>query len=499
MRPIYKLLFVISSLAIINTFIYITFAGGIGFPLDDAWIHQVYARNIGTLGEMSFNPGQLSSGSTAPAWTMLLSLSYLMGIHPILWAYFWGVFFAIGTALVSIKLSKRYFGAKSSDWLVGIICILEWHMAWAALSGMEISLFTFLTLIYLWLLDRGTHPSVFGLLAGLLFWVRPEGLLLAALYSIPWLCLRPNYRKMIESAVIFIFSFSVIVGPLIIFNNRMGSSIFPNTVYAKYMQFGYPWSLYKTGKYYIELMLFFIRGPLMLLIPLVAITVYQLQKKIKIRITYPLIWAFALVIPQSVALPQIYHNGRYLIPIIPLVIIFGLAGLDWMSNRFNQWKFFWLTYKVLIVVMVIVLSVNGVSTFSLLNRLLETQHGEIGQWINIHTPPGTIIATHDIGLIGYYSHRTIVDLAGLITPEVIPFLHDQYGMAEICKRYKVEYLAVFTPSYETLLRELDAYLVFSPSSAGELRKMGLVPIELWAVPSQVNVTNYYSKTLVTPK
>ena len=33
-----------------------------------------------------------------------------------------------------------------------------------------------------------------------------------------------------------------------------------------------------------------------------------------------------------------------------------------------------------------------------------------------------MIATPDIGAIGYFSDRRVVDLAGLVTPEMVPFL-----------------------------------------------------------------------------
>ena len=33
-----------------------------GFPLDDAWIHQTYARNLAETGQLAYLPGQPSAG-----------------------------------------------------------------------------------------------------------------------------------------------------------------------------------------------------------------------------------------------------------------------------------------------------------------------------------------------------------------------------------------------------------------------------------------------------
>ena len=50
-----------------------TFAG---YPLDDAWIHQTYARNWAETGQLAYVVGLPSAGSTAPLWTLLLSVAY---------------------------------------------------------------------------------------------------------------------------------------------------------------------------------------------------------------------------------------------------------------------------------------------------------------------------------------------------------------------------------------------------------------------------------------
>src|SRR5512134_2212235 len=62
----------------------------IGFPLDDSWIHLTYARNLAEHGEWAFRLGQPSAGSTAPLWTVLLSVGFLVGLAPYIWTYLLG-------------------------------------------------------------------------------------------------------------------------------------------------------------------------------------------------------------------------------------------------------------------------------------------------------------------------------------------------------------------------------------------------------------------------
>ena len=59
--------------------LYVWRAGG-GFPLDDSWIHQSYGRNLGLRGEWALIPGQPSAASTAPLYTILLSIGYVLRI-----------------------------------------------------------------------------------------------------------------------------------------------------------------------------------------------------------------------------------------------------------------------------------------------------------------------------------------------------------------------------------------------------------------------------------
>src|SRR5512142_270691 len=80
---------------------------GLGFPLDDAWIHQTYARNLGELGQWAFFPGQTSAGSTAPLWSAILAVGYSLRLPYLAWAYLLGGLSLLGLALVGEGLSRQ--------------------------------------------------------------------------------------------------------------------------------------------------------------------------------------------------------------------------------------------------------------------------------------------------------------------------------------------------------------------------------------------------------
>ena len=81
------LLALLIVLEILSATLYLSKANQLGFPLDDAWIHQTYARNLGLHGVMAFSPGQPSTGSTSFAWTVLLAAGYLLKIPFFIWKF----------------------------------------------------------------------------------------------------------------------------------------------------------------------------------------------------------------------------------------------------------------------------------------------------------------------------------------------------------------------------------------------------------------------------
>ncbi len=77
--------------------------GHFGFPLDDSWIHQVIARNLAEFHVLGFTAGRLSSGSSSPLWTLILTFGWVVfpKLSPVIFSLFVSclILFAIGFVL----------------------------------------------------------------------------------------------------------------------------------------------------------------------------------------------------------------------------------------------------------------------------------------------------------------------------------------------------------------------------------------------------------------
>jgi hypothetical protein len=70
----------------------------------------------------------------------------------------------------------------------------------------------------------------------------------------------------------------------------------------------------------------------------------------------------------------------------------------------------------------------------------------VGKWLQENTAPGARVGTLEVGIIGYFSGRPMVDFAGLIQPEVAGQLqeHTTYDDAALwaAQKYRPDYLVV---------------------------------------------------------
>jgi hypothetical protein len=85
---------------------------------------------------------------------------------------------------------------------------------------------------------------------------------------------------------------------------------------------------------------------------------------------------------------------------------------------------------------------------------IEGEMVQIASWLRDNTPPDALIAVHDIGAVGYFANRPLLDLAGLVTPEVIPFISDEERLLAFMQRRGASYV-VFFPDWSAAYRRMS--------------------------------------------
>jgi hypothetical protein len=89
---------------------------------------------------------------------------------------------------------------------------------------------------------------------------------------------------------------------------------------------------------------------------------------------------------------------------------------------------------------------------------INQMHVALGHWVVENTPPDAVLALNDIGAITYLSERQVVDLAGLVTPEVVPLLRapDRASqLADFMAERGVQYVIIFPNWFPDLAARRD--------------------------------------------
>jgi hypothetical protein len=434
----------------------------IGFPLDDAWIHQTYARNLTLRGEWAFLPGQPSGGSTAPLWSALLSAGFPLGLAPYLWTYLLGGLLLWGVAVLGERMARLLASAYRPrfPW-IGALLALEWHLVWASVSGMETLLFTLLVLlIFSLLLDKAPRFLTVGLLIGLSVWVRPDGITLLGPAALTCFLLSVPLKKRLGDFSGLVLGFLALFSFYLLFNLAVTGSVWPNTFYAKQAEYAV----------YLQLPIWRRLGE-QLLQPLIGVGIFLLPgvfwtALLAIRqrnwsVLASLLWVLGFLGLYALRLPVMYQHGRYVMPVMPVFFLLGAAGLAGLLSRNVQglgwvlstfWK--WTTALTLVIFWG-----RGAWAYAQDVAVIESEMVTVAGWVSANVPEGALVAAHDIGALGYFGNHDLVDLAGLISPDVIPFLRDETRLAAYLDERGVEYLVTFPDWYPALTSDLTPIYV----------------------------------------
>ena len=114
-------------------------------------------------------------------------------------------------------------------------------------------------------------------------------------------------------------------------------------------------------------------------------------------------------------------------------------------------------------------------------ELIEGEMVVTARWVAENLPEDALIAAHDIGALGYYDDHELIDLAGLISPEVVPFIRDEKQLEIYLNKHGADYIISFPEFYPSMTGDLEIVFVTHNSSTTLLGRDNMA-VYLWKSP-----------------
>jgi hypothetical protein len=297
---------------------------------------------------------------------------------------------------------------------------------------------------------------ILGLLIGLASWVRPEGVTLLGPVVLVILLMQPSWSKRLHGMVNLGIGFGSLFSLYLLFNLVISGSPFPNTFYAKHAEYldylKLPF-LKRLGSEAFPAL----EGMGIILLPGMVLTLISALHRRAWGVLTVAVWYVGYLVLYAWRLPVTYQYGRYVMPAMPIFFLLGLYGLVEFSSLHGQyWR--WIisvSWRMAAGGVLLIFWVPGALHYAQDVAFIESEMVATAKWVSADIPPNALIAAHDIGALGYYGGHNLVDLAGLISPEVIPFLRNEDRIAAYLNQRGVAYLVTFPDWYQHLTSGLS--------------------------------------------
>lgn len=398
----------VSGAATLAVCAYLTWTRGGLF--DDALIYSRYVDNALAGRGLVFNPGERVNAMTSPLYSyLLLALSGLFGDVLRVQRVFHAVALAGACWLLGLLVGRRAPLAVAA-WtpLLAATCYYFYTMA-----GLETPLFLALLLLAVWL-HEVRRTGWLAVVSAMLLLTRGESVFLVlGLIAGHFIERRPlpPWRILIAPALLLAAHYS--------FNGGYYGEMFPSTLMAKVQH----------GQSGIHGGLAFLRplarsypivlgnnAILVLLVSALAIAGAAFHRRDR------LVWILA---GYSLALGGFYLALRvsgyhwYFAPFYLVLYVYVALGVA-AAGRAVRWK---TPRQAALAVAAAALVVGGLQfDASMRSPVVDAERRDgytaVGNWVRLNTPPDSSLACSEIGFLGFYSQRRIVDMLGLVTPDV---------------------------------------------------------------------------------
>jgi hypothetical protein len=387
------------------------------FPLDDSWIHAVYARSFIHGDWFAYNAGQQEAGATSPLWVALSSpLQLLFSISipaMVLGVKLFTVLLGLCCIYILSRITILLFASELTATIAATLFALDSRLFFSSLSGMENNLTVLLMLLLLYsALKNRARTCAF--IAALLPLARPETIFITFFW--PLLVGKKLYRLL----ALLVMGF-LPIGQWILFCNSVNGGLLPNTFYIKAVR-----SKPGLNELYSLIDILQASGLLYSLIfPLGAVAMFLLLfylpaekrgKTVLALFAFPVIYLIGVISSRAVYADGFYWT-RWLDPPALMLTAFACIGLGALFDKLQKTKRIYAAFLAVFIFICVpqLITTLGERMARLTSdsRAISLLNENAGYWIRENVPKESIVGVNDAGAIHYIANNPTVDLIGL--------------------------------------------------------------------------------------
>lgn len=480
-----------------------------GLPIDDAYIYVKYIRNIVSGAGYSFNSGETSFGVTSFLFTICCSIfQYVMPfIDTVRICQLSSVF----SHMLLLWIAQRIVFGQTGNFVISLMAggllAFCFPLFFIAPSGLETLFFIASVLLTVWLglREPSVGPVWLGVLSSVIYLSRPEGVyfaftFLCFFWSYPFIFSNGRFRQYLKQTfkitILYLTGFSFFTLPYLLFVKIHSGGWMPMTYYGKLLNR----NNYTLSPWYINIkegVIALIKGYNETLLQdhtvfmLAAIILFAYFSSIAFAFRCgktpptPLRFAVRAAVFSFFLFPFIFgfafrisplfggYCVRYILILTVLCHIEAFIvshlilsrALAWIGNEQSREKAIRIASLVFIPLILYSATIvfkrleNDIAKYQRHVIVSESVRRPASEWINDHASKDARVFTSNTGLgaVGVYLDRYIKDEAGLINPDIHPYLqgfsqgfNHWHKMLEYMKEKEIDYVTVFPPYGEPI-------------------------------------------------
>lgn len=408
-----------------------------GYTADDALITIRYAENLSGGRGFVYNDGEKVLGTTTPLLTLVVALLLKLKMSGLTACFLLNQIADLFTAFFLYRIYRRTSSPLS--WLPSALFLFNPESIQWSLSGMEteISIALIFASIYFSSTDRW-NPAF--LVSGLAVLTRVDAVAVPVALTAVYVF---RFKKL---PLIPLATLAAVVLPWILFAMFYFGSAIPNSAMAKASLIGTNYlGAFRNILLRGFLHLHTVGIPFLILALLGTWSICRDQRELLVLPVWT--WGYAL----SYTLAAGGMHPWYYAPFYAGYLALNYSGFLYLASKIPVQRSVWAARiaSVIAIVIVLYLSYLRVDRLKEMQAHLNAMNKAVGIWMNENSPSEAVFAVKDIGYMGYYSQRKVLDLAGLVSPESVSYRTHGDFLGPI-RKYRPDYFAFSAGQIRTL-------------------------------------------------